>query len=144
MLIWQDPDCAECFCGWCGRIGDLVSCGSCKNLLCTSCIKKNLGEDCLLKAQNSGWQCCCCSPSILQPLTSLLEKAFTSRSESSSSSDSDSDDSNDGFKVPIRYLNFFITYLRFWFIYMYILEVAKWAGWADLGTIFCPFFLKKI
>lgn len=96
-----DPDCAECFCGWCGRIGDLVSCGSCKNLFCTSCIKKNLGEDCLLKAQNSGWQCCCCSPSILQPLTSLLEKAFTSRSESSSSSDSDSDDSNGGFKVPI-------------------------------------------
>ncbi|GJT97781.1 protein chromatin remodeling 20 isoform X1 [Tanacetum coccineum] len=95
-----DPDCAECFCGWCGRIGDLVSCGSCKNLFCTSCIKKNLGEDCLLKAQGSGWKCCCCSPSILQPLTSLLEKAFTSRSESSSSSD-DSDDSNDGLKVPI-------------------------------------------
>ncbi|KAI3776396.1 hypothetical protein L1987_46177 [Smallanthus sonchifolius] len=99
-----DPDCAECFCGWCGRSGDLLSCRSCKNLFCTSCIKKNLGEECLLKAQDLGWHCCCCSPSILQPLTLQLEKAFTSRSESSSSSDSDSessDDLHDGFKVPI-------------------------------------------
>ncbi|KAM0056754.1 putative DNA helicase chromatin remodeling SNF2 family [Helianthus debilis subsp. tardiflorus] len=99
-----DADCAECFCGWCGRSGDLLSCRSCKNLFCTSCIKKNLGEECLLKARDSGWQCCYCSPSILQPLTLQLEKAFTSRSESSSSSDSDSDDSDDshdGFKVPI-------------------------------------------
>ncbi|KAI3725381.1 hypothetical protein L1987_65168 [Smallanthus sonchifolius] len=99
-----DPDCAECFCGWCGRSGDLLSCRSCKNLFCTSCIKKNLGEECLLKARDLGWQCCCCSPSILQPLTLQLEKAFTSRSESSSSSDSDSessDDLHDGFKVPI-------------------------------------------
>lgn len=77
------------------------------------CIKKNLGEECLLKARDSGWKCCCCSPVILQPLTSQLEKAFESRSESSSSSDSDSDDSDDsddGFKVPIRYSNFLFTY----------------------------------
>ncbi|KAI3796901.1 hypothetical protein L1987_39588 [Smallanthus sonchifolius] len=99
-----DPDCAECFCGWCGKSGDLVNCKSCKNLFCSSCIKKNLGEEYLLKARGSGWECCCCSPSILQPLTSQLEKAFTSRSESSSSSDSDSDDTDNsdfGFKVPI-------------------------------------------
>ncbi|KAJ0467717.1 putative DNA helicase [Helianthus annuus] len=64
-----DADCAECFCGWCGRSGDLLSCRSCKNLFCTSCIKKNLGEECLLKARDPGWQCCYCSPSILQPLT---------------------------------------------------------------------------
>ncbi|XP_076906462.1 protein CHROMATIN REMODELING 20-like [Bidens hawaiensis] len=100
----MDPDCAECFCGWCGRSGDLLNCSSCKNMFCTLCIKKNLGDDCLLKARDSGWQCCCCSPSVLQPLTLQLEKAFTSRSESSSSSDSDSessDGSHDGFKVPI-------------------------------------------
>lgn len=96
-----DPDCAECFCGWCGKSGDLVNCRSCKIMFCSSCIKKNLGEECFLKAKDSGWHCCCCSPSILQPLTSQLEKAFTSRSESSSSSESDSDDSDDGFKVPI-------------------------------------------
>ncbi|KAK9078052.1 hypothetical protein SSX86_002109 [Deinandra increscens subsp. villosa] len=99
-----DPDCAECFCGWCGRSGELLSCRSCKNLFCTLCIKKNLGEECLLKARDVGWQCCCCSPSILQALTLQLEKAFTSRSESSSSSDSDSDDSDDlhdRFKVPV-------------------------------------------
>ncbi|KAI3724262.1 hypothetical protein L2E82_36033 [Cichorium intybus] len=100
-----DPECSECFCGWCGKTGDLISCKSCKNMFCTSCIKKNLGEEYLLKAQDASWQCCCCSPSILQPLTSQLEKAFISRSESSSSSsESDSDDSNDSddnIRVPI-------------------------------------------
>ncbi|XP_071702520.1 protein CHROMATIN REMODELING 20 [Rutidosis leptorrhynchoides] len=97
-----DPDCAECFCGWCGKSGELLNCKSCKNLFCSSCIKKNLGEECLLKARDPGWQCCCCSPSQLRPLTLQLEKAFESRSESSSSSsDSDSDASDDGFKVPI-------------------------------------------
>ncbi|KAJ9542426.1 hypothetical protein OSB04_028932, partial [Centaurea solstitialis] len=89
-----DPDCSECFCGWCGKSKDLISCSACKTLFCNSCIKRNLGEECLLKAQDSGWQCYCCSPSILQPLTSQLEKAFVSRSESSSS-ESDSDDSDD-------------------------------------------------
>ncbi|XP_024988979.1 protein CHROMATIN REMODELING 20 isoform X4 [Cynara cardunculus var. scolymus] len=89
-----DPDCSEGFCGWCGKSKDLISCRACKTLFCTSCIKRNLGEDFFLKAQDSGWQCCCCSPSILQPLTSQLEKAFISRSESSSS-ESDSDDSDD-------------------------------------------------
>nr|XP_043631904.1 protein CHROMATIN REMODELING 20 [Erigeron canadensis] len=99
-----DPDCAECFCGWCGKRGDLLKCKSCKNLFCSSCIKKNLGEECFLKARDFGWECCCCSPSILKPLTLQLEKAFISRSESSSSSESDSDDSEDsedGFKVPV-------------------------------------------
>nr|GEV58512.1 protein chromatin remodeling 20 isoform X1 [Tanacetum cinerariifolium] len=122
--LFKDPDCAECFCGWCGRIGDLVSCGSCKNLFCTSCIKKNLGEDCLLKAQGSGWKCCCCSPSILQPLTSLLEKAFTSRSESSSSSD-DSDDSNDGLKVPIRRLRITSSAFFVLLIWGFIQELTR-------------------
>ncbi|KAL7614893.1 hypothetical protein Lser_V15G05260 [Lactuca serriola] len=100
-----DPECSECFCGWCGKNGDLVSCKSCKNLFCTSCIKKNLGEEYLLKAQESSWQCCCCTPSILQSLTSQLQKAFESRSESSSSSSEsdsdDSDDSDDNIKVPL-------------------------------------------
>ncbi|KAL8246017.1 hypothetical protein R6Q59_007233 [Mikania micrantha] len=99
-----DPDCAECFCGWCGKSGDLINCKSCKNLFCSLCIKRNLGEEYLLKARGSDWQCCCCSPNILQPLTLQLEKAYTYRSESSSSSDSDSDEidnSDFGFKVPI-------------------------------------------
>ncbi|KAL8246018.1 hypothetical protein R6Q59_007234 [Mikania micrantha] len=100
-----DPDCAECFCGWCGKSGDLINCKSCKNLFCSLCIKRNLGEEYLLKARGSDWQCCCCSPNILQPLTLQLEKAYTYRSESSSSSDSDSDEidnSDFGFKQRRR------------------------------------------
>ncbi|XP_076904169.1 protein CHROMATIN REMODELING 20-like [Bidens hawaiensis] len=93
-----DPDCAECLCGWCGNTGDLVNCKSCTNLFCFSCIRRNLGEEYMLKALGSSWKCCCCSPSVLQPLTLQLEKAFT---PSSSSSDSDSNNSVDGFKVTI-------------------------------------------
>ncbi|KAM7532167.1 hypothetical protein LguiB_035577 [Lonicera macranthoides] len=91
----KDPDCLECYCGWCGQNSDLVSCRSCKTLFCTACIQRNLGKECLLEVQQSGWKCCCCTPSILQRLTSQLEKAIASKSLMVSSSDSDSDDSED-------------------------------------------------
>ncbi|XP_059628567.1 protein CHROMATIN REMODELING 20 isoform X2 [Cornus florida] len=89
----KDPDCLECYCGWCGQNNNLVSCRSCKTLFCTACIKRNFGEKCLLDAQASGWQCCCCSPSILQQLTLKLEKAIGSNGLIVSSSDTDSDSS---------------------------------------------------
>uniref|UniRef100_A0A5B7C3W7 ATP-dependent helicase ATRX n=1 Tax=Davidia involucrata TaxID=16924 RepID=A0A5B7C3W7_DAVIN len=97
----KDPDCSECYCGWCGRNSDLVSCRSCKTLFCTTCIKRNFGEECLLEVQISGWQCCCCSPSILKRLTSKLEKAIESRSLIVSSSDTDSDTSDADINVAV-------------------------------------------
>ncbi|GMP68033.1 hypothetical protein CsSME_00027792 [Camellia sinensis var. sinensis] len=97
----KDPDCLECYCGWCGGNTDLVSCTSCKVLFCNTCVKRNLGEECLLKAQVSGWQCCCCSPNILQPLTLRLEKAIGSGAPIVSSSDSDSDNSDADITVAI-------------------------------------------
>ncbi|CAL5404053.1 unnamed protein product [Camellia sinensis] len=99
----KDPDCLECYCGWCGGNTDLVSCTSCKVLFCNTCVKRNLGEECLLKAQVSGWQCCCCSPNILQPLTLRLEKAIGSGAPIVSSSDSDSDNSDADITVAIRH-----------------------------------------
>jgi transcriptional regulator ATRX len=103
LNLLQDPDCSECYCGWCGKNNDLVSCRSCRTLFCTACIKRNIGEEYLYKVPVSGWQCCCCSPSLLQRLTSQLEKAMGSGDimVSSSDSDSDSSDTNDG--VTIRY-----------------------------------------
>lgn len=87
----KEPDCSECYCGWCGRNADLVSCKSCKTLFCISCIRRNLGVECLLKAQSSGWHCCCCRPSLLQSLTMQLEEVLGSEDLTGSSSDSDSD-----------------------------------------------------
>ncbi|KAL6977033.1 DNA helicase [Sarracenia purpurea var. burkii] len=99
----KDPDCSMGYCGWCGGSKDLLSCRSCKMLFCSSCIRRNLGEGCLLQIQVSGWQCCCCSPSILQQLTLQLEKAIGSIAYviSSSSSDSDSDTSDADITVAI-------------------------------------------
>ncbi|KAH7839935.1 hypothetical protein Vadar_010494 [Vaccinium darrowii] len=97
----QDPDCSECYCGWCGGNKDLVNCRSCKMLFCSSCLKRNLGEECFLKVQLSGWQCCCCSPSILQQLTLQLEKAIGSTAPMISSSESDSDSSDADITVSI-------------------------------------------
>ncbi|KAJ6877208.1 protein CHROMATIN REMODELING 20-like [Populus alba x Populus x berolinensis] len=100
----KDPDCSECYCGWCGRNNDLVSCKSCRTLFCTACIKRNIGEEYLYKVPVSGWQCCCCSPSLLQRLTSQLEKAMGSGDimVSSSDSDSDSSDTNDGVTISSK------------------------------------------
>lgn len=89
----KDHDCLECCCRWCGGSKELVSCKSCDALFCASCVKRNLGEECFSKAKVSGWQCCCCIPSILQHLTLQLEKAIGSV-EVVSSSDSDSDSSD--------------------------------------------------
>ncbi|XVF06452.1 hypothetical protein REPUB_Repub06bG0049200 [Reevesia pubescens] len=90
----KDTDCSECYCGWCGQSNDLVSCSSCKTLFCTKCIRRNIGEECLLEIQTSGWQCCCCLPSLLLKLTSELERAMGSRDTMVSSSDSESDNSD--------------------------------------------------
>ncbi|KAM1251149.1 hypothetical protein ACFX2I_033548 [Malus domestica] len=97
----QDPDCSECYCGWCGQSKDLVNCKSCKTLVCATCIKRNIGEECLSDAQTSGWQCCFCCPSLLKTLTSQLEQAISSQDLIVSSSDSDSDSSDSEIDVAI-------------------------------------------
>ncbi|MCD7462186.1 hypothetical protein HAX54_047949 [Datura stramonium] len=90
----QDVNCSECYCRWCGRCSDLLSCKSCKRLFCSVCIRRNLGEEILLGIKTSGWQCCCCSPSILHPLVSALEKIMESQGLVDSSTDTDSDNSD--------------------------------------------------
>lgn len=90
----KDSECSECYCGWCGQSNDLLSCESCKTLFCTKCVRKNIGEKYLLEVQASGWQCCCCSPTILQKLTSDLERAMGSSDTTVSSSDSESENSD--------------------------------------------------
>ncbi|KAL5837673.1 hypothetical protein ACOSQ3_014842 [Xanthoceras sorbifolium] len=90
----KDADCSECYCGWCGQSSDLVSCNSCKTLFCSTCVKRNLGEAYLSESQGSCWQCCCCSPSLLQRLTLELEKAMGSEDVIVSSSESDSENSD--------------------------------------------------
>ncbi|KAK6288945.1 hypothetical protein POUND7_000486 [Theobroma cacao] len=90
----KDADCSEGYCGWCGQGNDLISCKSCKTLFCTKCIRRNIGEECLLEAQASGWQCCFCLPSLLQKLTSELERAMGCRDTMVSSSDSESENSD--------------------------------------------------
>lgn len=89
----EDLDCCECYCGWCGQSSDLKSCRSCKNLFCAGCIKRNLGEKILLQVQKTGWQCCCCIPSMLQDVISQSEKVVESDGLTDSSSDTDSGDS---------------------------------------------------
>ncbi|XXG90588.1 hypothetical protein AAC387_Pa12g2318 [Persea americana] len=86
----QNPDCSECYCGWCGGGSDLLSCSSCKVLFCTICIKKNFGEERLSELKASGWRCCCCSPSLLQRFILEFEKALKTGGLVASSSDSDS------------------------------------------------------
>ncbi|KAK3043158.1 hypothetical protein RJ639_000047 [Escallonia herrerae] len=91
----KGSDCYECYCGWCGRTNDLVSCRSCRTLFCSMCIKRNFGEEFLLEVQASGWKCCCCTPSILKRLTSQLQEAIVeSKGLLGSDLDSDSDDSD--------------------------------------------------
>lgn len=97
----KNQDCFVGYCRWCGGSNELVSCKSCDVLFCASCVKRNLGEECFSRAKVSGWQCCCCIPSILQHLTLQLEKAIGSV-EIASSSDSDSDSSDGESVVSIR------------------------------------------
>ncbi|XP_071920989.1 protein CHROMATIN REMODELING 20-like isoform X4 [Coffea arabica] len=99
--IQEDLDCSECYCGWCGQNSDLKSCRSCKNFFCAGCIKRNLGEKILLQVQKTGWQCCCCIPSMLQDLTLQLEKVVESDGLTDSSSDTDSDDSDANIDIVI-------------------------------------------
>lgn len=107
----QDPDCSVCYCGWCGQSNELLSCKSCTTLFCTTCVKRNIGEECLSKAQTYGWQCCSCCPSLLQTLTLQFEEAVGSGDLIVSSSDSDSDDSDDSdadMDVAIRYIHIIV------------------------------------
>jgi transcriptional regulator ATRX len=105
----KDSECLECYCGWCGTNSDLVSCSSCQIMFCTACIQRNLGKECLLDAQKSGWKCCCCTPEIIQRLRLQLEKAsspkvlMVSISDSDSGvSDSDNSDSDSDSNAVIR------------------------------------------
>ncbi|KAM5561744.1 protein CHROMATIN REMODELING 20 [Rosa sericea] len=100
-MHFKDSDCSMCYCGWCGQSNDLLSCKSCTMLFCTTCIKRNIGEECLSKAQTDDWQCCSCCPSLLQTLKSQLEEAMGSGDLILSSSDSDSDDSDADMDVAI-------------------------------------------
>ncbi|VFQ62592.1 unnamed protein product [Cuscuta campestris] len=94
----KDVDCSECYCRWCGRSSDLLSCRLCKALFCSLCIQRNLGKELLSGIKSSGWECCCCSPTIIKKLTLALEKSIESRDlatdDSSSDSSSDSDTEN--------------------------------------------------
>lgn len=101
--LWQDADCSECYCVWCGRSSDLVSCKSCKTLFCSTCVKRNIGEACLSEVQASRWQCCSCSPSLLKRLTSELEKAMGSGDMVVSSSESDSENSDADNNLKVGY-----------------------------------------
>ncbi|KAK8712777.1 hypothetical protein V6N13_148005 [Hibiscus sabdariffa] len=94
-------DSSECYCGWCGQSKDLLSCKSCKTLFCMKCIRKNIGEECLLEVQASGWQCCSCLPTLLQKLTSELERALESQDTTVSSSDSDSENSDSDINTSV-------------------------------------------
>ncbi|PKI39095.1 hypothetical protein CRG98_040519, partial [Punica granatum] len=98
----QDSECSECYCGWCGRSSELVNCKSCNQLFCTTCIERNLGEEFLSKVQTFGWQCCCCTPSVLKSLTLELDEAMRSEFAELSSSGSDSDTSDSGIDAETR------------------------------------------
>ncbi|KAI6692762.1 hypothetical protein NL676_020472 [Syzygium grande] len=98
----KDVDCSECYCGWCGGSSDLLSCRACKTLFCASCVKRNFGEVYLSKVQASGWNCFCCSPSVLHKLKLELDEAMKSGVSVVSSSDTDSDTSDADINIPIR------------------------------------------
>ncbi|XP_077250918.1 protein CHROMATIN REMODELING 20-like isoform X2 [Tasmannia lanceolata] len=101
LMQQKDPDCSECYCGWCGRSNDLINCKSCKSLFCTICIRKNFGEERLSELQASGWHCCCCSPSLLQNFIREYNKALQVGDKVASCSDSDSELSDTDIHVSI-------------------------------------------
>ncbi|CAN6288056.1 unnamed protein product [Urochloa humidicola] len=74
------------YCTWCAQSELLKSCSSCKLLFCTSCLSKNLSEECLSEAEATGWQCCCCVPSQLEILISECDKALCGVESSDSES----------------------------------------------------------
>ncbi|XP_030511569.1 protein CHROMATIN REMODELING 20 isoform X2 [Rhodamnia argentea] len=98
----KDTDCSECYCEWCGRSSDLLSCRSCKTLFCASCIKRNFGEEYMSKVQAFGWNCFCCSPSVLHKMKLELDEAIKSGVSVVSSSGSGSDTSDADINIPIR------------------------------------------
>lgn len=82
------------YCTWCAQSEQLQSCSSCKLLFCTTCLSRNLGEECSSGAKVTGWQCCCCVPSQLEFLISECDKAL------SGVESSDSESSNTEFSGP--------------------------------------------
>lgn len=76
-----------------------------------TCIKRNIGTECLPEVQTT-WQCCCCRPGLLQKLTLELERAMDC-GKLVSSSDSSSDSSEEDGDDALRY--FVIYYLGFIF-----------------------------
>ncbi|XP_008807947.1 protein CHROMATIN REMODELING 20 isoform X2 [Phoenix dactylifera] len=88
------------YCRWCGKGDDVINCNSCKILFCGACIARNFGEERLSEAKTSGWQCCCCSPTLLHGFILDCEKAIGGLVVSSSGSDSEL--SNAQMDVTIR------------------------------------------
>lgn len=84
----EDPVSAG-YCGWCGKGDDVINCNSCKILFCATCIGRNFGEEHLSEAKTSGWQCCCCLPTLLHQFILDCEKAIQGFVVSSSDSDSE-------------------------------------------------------
>ncbi|KAK3157704.1 hypothetical protein QOZ80_2AG0126760 [Eleusine coracana subsp. coracana] len=82
------------YCVWCAQSEQLQSCCSCKMLFCTTCLSRNLGEECLSEAKVTGWQCCCCIPSQLEFLISACDKALSGLESS------DPESSNTEFSGP--------------------------------------------
>lgn len=80
------------FCGWCGMCIDLLPCNSCPMLFCITCVSRNFGEEILLGAKASGWQCCCCSPDLLHQFVLDCERALESMVSSCESGGELSDD----------------------------------------------------
>nr|XP_029119817.1 protein CHROMATIN REMODELING 20 isoform X2 [Elaeis guineensis] len=89
------------YCRWCGKGDDVINCNSCKILFCAACIARNFGEECLSEAKTSGWQCCCCSPTLLHGFILDCEKAIGGLVVFSSDSDSDSELSGGQMDVTI-------------------------------------------
>ncbi|KAI4303028.1 hypothetical protein MLD38_038709 [Melastoma candidum] len=87
----EGSECLDCYCGWCGHGNDLVSCRSCKMLFCASCIERNFGKEYISEVQASGWQCCCCLPSMLDRMSSQLENALVTDNSDTDSGTSESD-----------------------------------------------------
>lgn len=89
------------YCRWCGKGDDVINCNSCKILFCGACIARNFGEERLSEAKTSGWQCCCCSPTLLHGFILECQKAIGGLVVSSS--DSDLELSGARMDVTVRY-----------------------------------------
>ncbi|ERN15878.1 protein CHROMATIN REMODELING 20 [Amborella trichopoda] len=87
----KDPDCSECYCGWCGKVDDLIGCRLCAMLFCARCIGRNFSKEKLERVRSCGWECCCCAPDQLEQLVLECDNALRVSDNVASSSGSDSD-----------------------------------------------------